>query len=416
MHVNVVFMYGKIILVAMLALPARAGEVEVLHYWKYGDEARALELARAGMLAKGHVWKDFETGGYGNESVISALRARIKAGSPPTAAQMLPSHAIDQWGGTLADLDQLARAGKWDAVLPGPVSRLLKHEGRYVAAPVYLHRTDWLWINVDVLARAGAKPPLTWDQFFQTAEAMKRAGFVALAHGGQPWQHLHLFETVVLGTGGADFYRRALVALDPQALHSAEMERALLTFRRLRQYTGEGARVRDWTTASGELVEGRAGMQMMGEWARPVFVDAERKSGLRYACVPAPGVGRAYLFALDAFVMFKASDPGERTAQADFAAALFSPQLQQGMNLIRGAVPPRLGVDMEAFDRCARQSGVAYAAAAAAGALVPTTGLAQGPKVVEAWMKVLADYWRDERITPRMAMERLRAAARSARR
>jgi glucose/mannose transport system substrate-binding protein len=405
-------MYGKILLVAMLALPARAGEIEVLHYWSYGDEARALELARAGLLAKGHVWKDFAAGS-GDEPAMAALRTRVKAGNPPTAAHMLPSQAIQQWGpiGALADLDAVARAGKWDAALPAQVSRLLKHKGHYVAAPVYLHRNDWLWINVDVLERVGAKAPQTWEQFFQAAEALKRAGFVALAHGDQPWQHLHLFETVVLGTGGVDFYRRALVARDAGALYSAPMLHALQTFRRLRQYTGDSARTRDWNAASKELAQGRAGMQVMGEWAKPLFAEAERETGLRYDCVPVPGARQAYMFALDSFVMFKPNGAGERKAQADFAAALFSPQLQQGMNLVRGAVPPRLGIDMGQFDRCARQSGAAYAAAAAAGTLVPTTGLALGSKAAGEWAKILSDYWRDQRITPRMAMERLRAAA-----
>lgn len=416
MYVNVMFMYGKMILLALLALPARASEVEVLHYWKWGNDARAIELARAGVLARGHAWKDFATAD-GTVADMSVLRERIRAGHPPAAAQVQASYAIEQWGGSgaLADLDVQAKAGKWDALLPAAVSRVLKHQGRYVAAPVYLHRNDWLWINVDILERVGAKAPQTWDQFFETAEAMKRGGFVALAHGGQPWQHLHLFEAVVLGTAGTEFYRKALLALDAAALDSADMERALTTFRRLRAYTSEGAGARDWNVASEELAQGKAGMQVMGEWAKLLFADAERQAGLRYDCVPAPGVGRAYLFALDSFVMFKQDDPGQRKAQADFAALLLSPQLQQGMNLIRGSVPPRLGVDLGQFDRCARQSGAAYAAAAAAGALVPTTGLSVAPKVVKDWMKILNDYWRDQRITARMAMDRLRTAARPAR-
>lgn len=411
MHVNVEFMYRTILLAALLTLPAHAGEVEVMHYWGYGDEAKALELARASMLAKGHGWKDFAPGNT-DQPAIAVLRARVKAGDPPTAAQIMPRQAIQQWGraGVLADLDTTAKAGRWDEVLPVPVSSLLKHHGRYVAAPVYLHRNNWLWVNLDILQRAGARTPQTWDQFFEAAEAIKRAGFVALAHGDQPWQHMHLFETVVLGTGGVDFYRRALIALDPRALYSADMERALLTFRRIRQYTGESAGMRDWNAASRELAQGRAGMQVMGDWAKPVFSEAERDAGLRYACVPTPGAEPAYLFALDSFVMFRPKDASARKAQADFAAALVSPRLQQGMNLLRGSVPPRLGVDLGAFDRCARQSGAAYAAAAEAGTLVPITGLAVQSKVVEAWMKILSDYWRHARITPHMAMERLRAA------
>jgi glucose/mannose transport system substrate-binding protein len=189
------------------------------------------------------------------------------------------------------------------------------------------------------------------------------------------------------------------------------MERALQTFRRLRQYTAADARPRDWNVAASEVAQGKAGMQLMGEWVRPLFVEAEQQGGHRYACTPVPGPARAFLFALDSFILFKPNNPAERQAQADFATSLFSPQLQQNMNLIRGTVPPRLGVDLGPFDRCARQSAQAYAAAASADALVPSTGQVVPPKVVEAWCKLLSDFWRDPAITARMAMERLRAAA-----
>ena len=39
-------------------------------------------------------------------------------------------------------------------------------------------------------------------------------GFIALAHGGQAWQDNTVFEAVVLGVGGAEYYQKAFVDLD----------------------------------------------------------------------------------------------------------------------------------------------------------------------------------------------------------
>lgn len=59
----------------------------------------------------------------------------------------------------------------------------MKHEGRYVAAPVNIHRVDWLWANPALLARVGADVPTSWEEFAATAEALKAAGIMPLAHG-----------------------------------------------------------------------------------------------------------------------------------------------------------------------------------------------------------------------------------------
>ena len=59
----------------------------------------------------------------------------------------------------------------------------------------------------------------------------------AVAHGGQAWQDATVFESVVLGVAGADFYRQAFVDLDPKALNSETMINALTTYHKIKQYT-----------------------------------------------------------------------------------------------------------------------------------------------------------------------------------
>ena len=68
-----------------------------------------------------------------------------------------------------------------------------KYKGNYIAAPVNVHRVNWLWANPEVFKKAGAKLPTTWDEFFVAAEALKKASVIPVAHGGQNWQDFTTF-------------------------------------------------------------------------------------------------------------------------------------------------------------------------------------------------------------------------------
>ena len=98
------------------------------------------------------------------------------------------------------------------AVLPPVLAEIMKYDGDYVAAPVNIHRVDWMWANPEALAKAGiSEMPTTWDEFNAAAEKLQEAGVIPLAHGGQAWQDATVFETVVLGLGGPEFFQKALV-------------------------------------------------------------------------------------------------------------------------------------------------------------------------------------------------------------
>ena len=192
------------------AMAASAGEVEVLHFWTSGGEAKsAAELKRI-MESKGHTWRDFAVAGGGGDAAMTVLKSRAVSGNAPAAAQ-IKGPSIQEWAreGMLTSIDDVAKAEKWDDLLPKPVSDVMKYKGSYVAVPVNVHRVNWLWANPEALKKAGAKMPTTWDEFFVTAEALKKAGLIPVAHGGQAWQDFTTFESVALGVGGAEFYKKA---------------------------------------------------------------------------------------------------------------------------------------------------------------------------------------------------------------
>jgi glucose/mannose transport system substrate-binding protein len=234
---------------------AFAGEVEVLHWWTSGGEAKAAAALKSSMEAKGNTWKDFAVAGGGGDSAMTVLKSRVVSGNAPSAAQ-IKGPALQEWAqeGVLANIDDVAKADHWDDVLPKVVADGMKYKGHYIAAPVNVHRVNWLWINPEALKKAGAKVPTTWDEFFVTAEALKKAGIIPVAHGGQNWQDFTTFESVVLGLDGAEFYRKALVELDTASLQSAQMTKALETFKHVKAYTDPNSNGRDWNLATAMVI------------------------------------------------------------------------------------------------------------------------------------------------------------------
>ena len=397
-----------------LAASAQAGEIEVLHWWTSGGEARAAQSLKASMQAKGHTWKDFAVAGSGGDSAITVLKSRVVSGNAPAAAQ-IKGPSLQAWAnqGVLASINDVAKAEHWDALLPKVVSEQMKYKGDYIAVPVNVHRVNWLWLNPAVFARTGAKLPSSWDEFFDAAETLKKAGVIAVAHGGQSWQDLTLFETVALGVGGAEFYRKALVQLDPAELGGATMEKVLSTFKRIKPFTDRGAPGRDWNLATAMVIKGEAGMQFMGDWAKGDFLAAGSLPGKGFICTPAPGTAKAFIYVVDSFAMFKLKNPANQAAQKDLASAVMSPEFQEVFNLNKGSIPVRMGTKMDKFDDCAKASALDFTAAAKSAALLPSVanGMAVSSAIEGAIKEAVSQFWNSDKMTPAEAMKKMATAA-----
>jgi glucose/mannose transport system substrate-binding protein len=360
--------------IALLAGSAPAvagGTVEVLHWWTSGGEAKAMAELKNSFEAQGGEWIDSPIAGGGGDPAMTALRARVVAGNPPSAVQ-LKGPGIQEWAreGGVADVDDVAQAEGWDAVLPPVLAEIMKYEGKYVAAPVNIHRVDWLWANPELLAQVGADVPTTWEEFNATAEKLKAAGITPLAHGGQPWQDATVFEVVALGLGGADFYQKALVELDPEALQSDTMVKVFDQMRTLRGDVDEGFPGRDWNLATSMVMNGEAAFQIMGDWAKGEFLAAGKVPGEDFLCAPAPG--NAFILNSDSFVMFKVKGDDWVEGQKVLASLIMSPGFQETFNLAKGSIPARVDVPLDKFDICAQKSHEDLTAAMAAGTLVPS--------------------------------------------
>jgi glucose/mannose transport system substrate-binding protein len=397
------------------AVAVQAAEVEVLHYWTSGGEAKSVAELKKMLEAKGHKWKDFAVAGGGGDNAQTALKSRAVAGNAPAAAQV-KGPAIQEWAneGMLTSMDAVAKAEKWDDLLPKVVADVMKSKGSYVAAPVNVHRVNWMWANPDVLKKAGvAGMPKTWDEFFVAADKIKKSGAVALAHGGQNWQDFTVFESVALGVGGAKYYNDALIKLDPAALNSATTTKVLETFKKLKGYTDNASNGRDWNLTTAMVIQGKAGFQFMGDWAKGEFTAAGKKPGEGFLCAAAPGTANAYTFNVDSFILFKLKDAGAQKAQADLASAILSKEFQEVFNQNKGSIPVRLGHDMSKFDDCAKLSAKDFVATSKSGGLVPSVahGMAIKPAAEGAIKDMVSSYWNDDKMSVADAQKKLVTAA-----
>nr|WP_225192085.1 ABC transporter substrate-binding protein [Sinorhizobium alkalisoli] len=397
------------------ATAARAAEnVEVLHWWTSGGEAAALDVLKKDLESKGIGWTDMPVAGGGGTEAMTVLRARVTSGNAPTAVQMLGFDILD-WAkeGALGNLDEVAAKEGWEKVIPGALQQFSKYDGHWIAAPVNVHSTNWVWINKAALDKAGGKEPTTWEELIALLDNFKEQGITPVAHGGQAWQDATIFDAVVLSLGN-DFYKQAFIDLDPAALGGDKMKEAFDRMTKLRSYVDDNFSGRDWNLASSMVIEDKAGLQFMGDWAKGEFLKAGKKPGEDFVCIRFPGTQGSVTFNSDQFAMFKVSEE-KVPAQLAMASAIESPTFQSAFNVVKGSVPARTDVPDTDFDDCGKKGIKDLAEANANGTLYGSMahGHANPASVKNAIYDVVTRHFNGE-INSEEAVEELVSAVEAA--
>lgn len=336
---------------------AHAGpRAEVIHWWTSGGESAAVKQVEQAYRDAGGTWVDTAIAG-GDQSRAVTIN-RIIGGNPPTAAQFNTSKQfldiIEE--DLLNPVDDLARRDHWDQVLPAPIVDVIKVRGHWYAVPMNIHMQTWIWYSKSAFAKAGiAREPATMDELFADLDKLKAAGLIPLAHGGQAWQDILLFSMVLSNMGGRDLYLKVIRDRDQAAIRSAEFRKVLVAYKRLRAYVDPASPGRNWNDATALVIGGKAGMQIMGDWAKGEFIAAGQAPGRQFGCLPGLGADSPYLIQGDVFVFPKTIDADNLRAQKLLASVVEKPGVQLAFNQLKGSIPVRLDADDSQFDACARK-------------------------------------------------------------
>jgi glucose/mannose transport system substrate-binding protein len=141
---------------------------------------------------------------------------------------------------------------------------------------------------------------------------------------------------------------------DQAAINSDAFKKVLLSFKRLQSYVDAGSPGRNWNDATALVISGKAGVQVMGDWAKGEFTAAKMTAGKEYGCIAGFNAKSPYLIQGDAFVFPKTSNPQQIKFQKLLASTIVTPATQVAFSKLKGSIPIRSDVDASSMDECAK--------------------------------------------------------------
>ena len=398
------------------ALTATAALAEpktnMLHQWSEGSDAAAIAKLGEMFTAAGGQWEQTSIAGH-TANTLAKLRADVVAGNAPPAVQ-LKGPEIAEWNATgmTANLDDLANKEGWDKVVAPELLPVMKPTGDWVAAPMNIHRINWIWGSTKAMEQAGIKTlPKTWAEFNADCDKAVAAHLICLAHFSQDWTDATTFEVVVYGQD-IDLFRKAFVQGDTEAMRSPAMVNAFKQMRLMvSKYMDPGIAGRDYNTATSMIAKGQAVFMIMGDWQIGIFTAAGLKTPEDYQCAQAPtDWGKpGFILNSDSVVFFKQKDPDYVAGQTLLAHLIMSPKFQTVFNQAKGSIPARLDVDLSnGFNPCQQLSKKDLQASIADGTLVRS--MAHNMTILQKYRGAILDTVTSFVNNPKMTPEEAAAA------
>ncbi|UHS59225.1 ABC transporter substrate-binding protein [Agrobacterium vaccinii] len=335
---------------------AGATDLEVTHWWTSGSEAAAVgELAKA-FDATGNKWVDGAIAGSGG-TARPIMISRITGGDPMGATQFNHGRQAEELAqsGLMRDLTDVAEKGNWKEIIkPASLLESCTIDGKIYCAPVNIHSWQWLWLSNAAFKKAGVEVPKNWTEFIAAAPALQKAGIQPLALGGQAWQANGLFDTLLIAMGGKDLYEKVYKDKDAEVAAGPDMQKIFAAADEARKLT-KGSNVQDWNQATNMVITGKAGGQIMGDWAQGEFQLANMKAGTDYTCLPGLGLNEYLTANGDAFYFPLLKDEAKSKAQEVLAEVIVDPKTQLAFNLKKGSLPIRSDVDLGVANDCMKK-------------------------------------------------------------
>ena len=205
-----------------------------------------------------------------------------------TAAADYPD-LFQSWGGGImaaqADAgllkDITADIADWkDTINPGAMS-IYNYNGKQYGVPWDMGMIGF-WYNKALFEQAGiTAPPATWDEYLAAVEKLRAAGIDPLAIAGKDkWPSMHLWTYLVLRNGGGDALSEMIQSGNWNTDACTKAGEDVLALNALDPYQA-GYKSADYNAEAASVGNGKAAMELMGQWAPSVQMDQSAdKKGL----------------------------------------------------------------------------------------------------------------------------------------
>jgi glucose/mannose transport system substrate-binding protein len=340
-----------------------APKLEIFSWWTAGGEADGLkamfEVYRKRFPGV-EIINATVAGGAGTDAK-AVLKTRMQGGDHPDSFQVHGgAELIDTWvkTGFMEPLTPLYTSEGWLKILPKDLVDIVSYQGNQYSVAVNVHRGNVLWYNRKIFDENKLKAPASWDEFFKVADALKAKGVTPLALGDKnKWEASHLFEDILAATLGAEGYRGLWTG--KTSWSGDGVRRALEAFARILTYVNADHAAGTWDQATQMLIDRKAAMTVMGDWAAGYFTSKGWKANADYGFAPAPGTAGVFVVVTDTFGLPKKARNREQAL--NWLRVAGSKEGQEAFNPLKGSICARTDCDPKKFDAYLQASAKDFA-------------------------------------------------------
>ncbi|OQY35306.1 MAG: ABC transporter substrate-binding protein [Spirochaetaceae bacterium 4572_59] len=329
-------------------------EMEIFSWWTAGGEAEGLNAIIDIYQAQNpdvDLINATVAGGAGTNAK-AVLATRMQGGDPPDSFQVHAGHElIDTW--VVSDFME-------------PISYILKDNGWMDKFPK------------DVILEA----PRTMEEFFNVAEVFASNGVTPLSLGDTGiWASTHLLENVILASTGPEKYNGLWDG--STSWDSPEVREALNNFAKMMKYVNADHSAISNMDAAQYVAEGKAAMNVMGDWAAGYFMSKGYDQKVVWDWVPSPGTEGNFIMLSDSFGLPKDIKNVENAEK--WLTVLASKEGQDAFNPVKGSIPARIDGDRSLYNEYQNEAMDDFNT----NVIVPS--LAHGAAASEAWLTRIND-------------------------
>lgn len=289
---------GFVIVLAILTLAScknPASKAVTVNFWHIGTAAtdKAYYQGVVDAYTKLHPNVTIEMTILENEAFKSKLTTVMQSGTPPDVFHSWGGGTLAEYAkaGLLRDITKFTKDTDWGKSMASGVWSVYAYDGKQYGAPFDMGAITF-WYNKDLLAKVGYTAfPTDFDDLIVLVGKLKAAGIVPIAlGGGDKWPAMHMWTYIAERIGGKEVLQNAVQGKgngfnDPAFIKAGDILVQLVKAGAF-QDGFLGATYNDEAALVGN---GKAAMELMGQWAPNVEVDSSvSKAGIGAALAAAP--------------------------------------------------------------------------------------------------------------------------------